>query len=571
VRSAALATILSAVPLLAGPAQATADLADRVALREVLRGQARAAADSTIPLPLPEPPRAAAASSSRELASIARRDDRVRVLVGVSAHRDLPDVAKTLRRLGGRTEAFESIGVLAASVPSGAAAVARLRNDPRIAYIEPDRAVQLAVDPFDVVDPQTGIKYTWAYDAVAAGDALAVAGGGSRRTIAVIDTGADVNHPELVGRIERTFDTVSGGRDVTDFVGHGTFVTGLIAAVDGNGIGGKGVAGTTPVIPVRGSIDGGFTVADLIRGMDFSVDHGADVVNLSLAGRGFSRSQARALEGAFINDVLPIAASGNNALSGNPLEFPAAAIGGRRGGRGIGLSVAAIRPDGTPPSFSTHNDFVSVAAPGGGPAGCQYGVFSTLPANTTEWDRPMSCSLTFAQGAARFAYGEGTSFSTPVAAGIAALAWQVEPRLASEQVADVLVRSARQTVGTGWNEFTGSGVVDGRAATALARAYDVTSPRVRASARRRGNRVAVRVRGSADRTDPGRELAGRVSYSLFVSRDGGRRFRPAAEGRRRPFRRTVRVRGRLANVVVAAACDGNGNCSLKRLGRFGVR
>jgi hypothetical protein len=135
----------------------------------------------------------------------------------------------------------------------------------------------------------------------------------------------------------------------------------------------------------------------------------------------------------------------------------------------------------------------------------------------------------------------------------------------------VLVRSARQTVGTGWNEFTGSGVVDGRAATALARAYDVTSPRVRASARRRGNRVAVRVRGSADRTDPGRELAGRVSYSLFVSRDGGRRFRPAAEGRRRPFRRTVRVRGRLANVVVAAACDGNGNCSLKRLGRFGVR
>jgi subtilisin family serine protease len=568
VRQAALATIISAVPLLAAPVAASADLRERAAMRAVLQGQARAAAAAPIPLPLPEAPRVSAASETREPASVARGGDSARLLVGVRAHRDVRGVAATLRRLGGRTEAFRPIGVIAAKVPSGGAAVARLRDDPRVDYVERAKRLRLAADPFDVVDPQTGIKYTWAYDAVTAGDALTAAGGGSRRSVAVVDTGVDVNHPELAGRIERTFDTASRGGDVTDFVGHGTFVTGLISAIDGNGVGGKGIAGATRVISVRGSTNGSFTVADLIRGMDFAVRSGADILNLSLAGRGFSHSHARVLDWAFINEVLPIAASGNNALQGNPLEFPAAALGGRRGGLGIGLSVAAIKPDGLPATFSNHNEFVSLAAPGAGLTDCRFGVFSTLPTNQNEWDGPRSCSLIFAPGTARFAYGEGTSFATPIVAGIAALAWQVEPRLASEQVGDVLVRSARPTAGTGWNEFTGSGIVDGRGATALARTYDVTAPRVRARARRRGSVVTVRVGRSSDRTEPGRELAGSVSYGLYVSRNGGRRFRPVVGGRPRPFRRALRVRGRGVNVVLAVACDGNGNCATKRLGRF---
>jgi subtilisin family serine protease len=567
---AVLTTLLWAVPLLAAPAQAWGDLADRVALREVLRSHARAATRGPVTLPLPEPPRAPTASDSRELASIARSDEAARLLVGVRAHRDLRGVAGALRRLGARPEAFPAIGVLAARVPSAAAALARLRADPRVAYVERDRRLRLAQgDPFDVADPLTGIKYTWAYDEVRARDALAAARGGSRRTVAVLDTGVDVNHPDLVGRIGRTFDTASGGADVTDFVGHGTFVTGLISAIEGNGIGGKGVAGATQVMAVRGSTDGSFTIADLLRGMDFAVNRGADVLNLSLAGDTFSLSQARALDGAFMNDVLSVAASGNRGDQGNPLEFPAAALGGERGGRGIGLSVAATRPDGTAARFSSHNAYVSLAAPGAGSAGCPFGVFSTLPAGRSEWDDPrLSCSLTFARGGARYAYGEGTSFATPIAAGIAALTWQVEPRLAPEQVADVLVRSARQTVGIGWNEFTGAGIVDGSAAAALARRYDVTAPRVRAKLRRRGNRVAVRVLRSRDRTEGGRELAGEVSYGLFVSQDGGRSFHRAVRQRARPFRTTLLIRGSETNVVAAIACDGNVNCGVNRVGRF---
>jgi subtilisin family serine protease len=576
-RRAALATLLSAAPLLAAPPQAAGEtLHERQALRAALRHEAApAGAGRVAPLPLPEPvARGATAAAARaEVVAVARARGPQRVLVGVRRHSDLPAVRRGLARLGGGPEAFESIGVLAATVPSGAALVRAVGGDPRVAYLERDTGLRIAADPLDVVDPLTGVKYTWAYDTVRAANALTAARGGSGRAIAVLDTGLDVSHPEFAGRISHTFDTATETADVFDSVGHGTFVTGLIAAVDGNGIGGKGVAGNTAVLAIRASLDGGFEERDLLRGIEFAIRRGADVLNMSLAGNSLDPSVRRALAVAFFNDVLPVAASGNLGGRGNPVQFPAAVLGGSRGAPGIGLSVAATRPNGRVPRFSTHNRWVSLAAPGAGPSGCEHGVLSTLPSFTaTEWDDPMeSCSrLVSDPSGARFAYGEGTSFAAPIASGIAALVWQVEPRLASEQVADVLIRSARQTRGRGWNEFTGAGVVDGRAGARLARRYDVTAPRPNGSAVRRGALVNVRVGSSRDRTERGRERAGRVRYSLLVSRDGGRDFDVAVNRRRRPFRRTVRLAGRGVNVLLLSACDANGNCGIKRLGRFRV-
>ena len=563
-RRALPATVLLAASLLIAPL-ARADTVDRAAIREALRGEARASSAAPLPLPLPQRAEAAVAAA----AEVARDQGPARLLVGLRSHSDGAGVSARLRALGAEVETLPLVGVLAARVPSGANAVGALRGDPRVAYVERDRKVPVAADPFDSVDPSTGIKYTWYFDQVRAGEAIAAAGGGSSRTVSVIDTGLDVTHPEFGGpaRIARTFDTGTGGTDVRDSIGHGTFVGGLIAAIDGNGVGFKGVAGNTRLVAVRASLDGFFTASDLIRGIAFSIRSGADVLNMSLAGRGFSISQARALEAVFYNDVLPVAASGNNGQAGNPIEFPAAALGGVRGGRGIGLSVAATTPSGGVAPFSNHNRFVSLAAPGAGPSGCRFGVFSTLPASLgTVWDG--SCSALFSLGGARYGYAEGTSFAAPIAAGIAAVVWQVERRLASEQVADVLARSARQTIGRGWNEFTGSGVVDGAAAAALARVYDVTAPRARGSARRIGGFVSVRERRSKDRTAKGNKLAGGVRYGLLASRNGGRTFSELARGRRRPISATVELRGRRANVLVATACDRNANCGIKRLGRY---
>ena len=83
-----------------------------------------------------------------------------------------------------------------------------------------------------------------------------------------------------------------------------------------------------------------------------------------------------------------------------------------------------------------------------------------------------------------------------------------------------------------------------------------------------GNRVKVTVARTQDRTDAGDELAGHVTYGLLVSRNGGRSFDIVASGRARPFSKNVRLRGRRANVFVGTACDGNGNCGVKVLGRF---
>ena len=193
---------------------------------------------------------------------------------------------------------------------------------------------------------------------------------------------------------------------VPDAIGHGTFVGGLIAAIDGNAIGTKGVAGNTRVMAVRASRDGFFEASDLIRGIAFAIRNRADVLNMSLAGRGISLSQARALGAAFYNDVLPVAASGNRGQLGNPLEFPAAALGGLRGRTGIGLSVAATNPSGGVAPFSNHNRYVSLAAPGDGPSGDEFGVFSTLPADLgTFWDALPLAHLRRGRGALRLRRG----------------------------------------------------------------------------------------------------------------------------------------------------------------------
>jgi subtilisin family serine protease len=560
---------LGAVLLLACPAsaQSSSTRAEGAALRATLRGAASARAGALV-LPLPEPTRSTAALAGS--ARLSRRTTPARVLVGLRRQEDAAAVAARLRRLGVRPRLIDSLGVLAGRAPSPARLVAALRGDPRVEYVEPDARLEVNAEPFDAVDPDIHRPYTWAYGAVNAAHAIAAAGGGSGRLVAVLDTGADTSHPDLAANLVPGFDARDGSRDVTDFLGHGTFVAGLISAVDGNGIGTKGVAGRTRVLPIRASEDGTFSLGALVSGLVAALNSGADIVNLSLAGGGFSATQARAFELAFIANVLPVAASGNNGDRGNPVEFPAAQIGGDRGRVGIGLSVGAVTPTGAPAFFSTHNRFVSLAAPGAAedPSDPAHGVFSTIPDGPgTLWDDPENPSATFNRGRdGRYAYAEGTSFAAPIASGIAALAWQVEPRLNSDQVADVLQRGARQTFrAPGWNEFTGWGVVDGAGAVREARVYDVTPPKPRARARRRGPaRASIRLLRTRDRTRSGDHKAGHVRYALLVSRDGGRTYRFVVRPRRRPFRKTVRLKGRRRNVLSAVFCDRNFNCASKR-------
>ena len=452
-----------------------------------------------------------------------------RIIVGVEPGADLDAVAAELRPYSSSLRILRAVGEVSLRASNGAAVADRAAHDRRIAFAEPDRTLGAQADQFDSIDPATGILYDWQYDAVQAGPAIAAVGGGSSTIVAIVDSGIDVNQPDLAGRILPGYDATGTDGTVTDNVGHGTFVAGLVSMVDGNGIGGKGIAGATNVMPIRASVDSGFRENVTIAGIIWAADHGAGVINLSLGGSNDDPAIDRAIDYATAKNALVVASAGNDGdLPTNPIDYPAAYLGGVDGGWSIGLSVGATMPNNQIATFSTHNAHVSVAAPGAGASGCANGDFSTLPANeNTEWDTPPGdpCNnvlySTPAQLASdgRWGYGEGTSFAAPIVSAVAALTRQANPALTPAQVADVIRRSATQTRGTGWNQYTGSGLVNALGAVTLARTYDTTPPSMTFTALPKAGGIETDV-AAVDAVDPGKTQAGGVTIEIETSRDG---------------------------------------------------
>ncbi len=219
-----------------------------------------------------------------------------RIIVGVEPGADLDAVAAELRPYSSSLRILRAVGEVSLRASNGAAVADRAAHDRRIAFAEPDRTLSAQADQFDSIDPATGILYDWQYDAVQAGPAIAAVGGGSSTIVAIVDSGIDVNQPDLAGRILPGYDATGTDGTVTDNVGHGTFVAGLVSMVDGNGIGGKGIAGATNVMPIRASVDSGFRENVTIAGIIWAADHGAGVINLSLGGSNDDPALDRAID-----------------------------------------------------------------------------------------------------------------------------------------------------------------------------------------------------------------------------------------------------------------------------------
>ena len=486
-------------------------------------------------------------------------------VVGLERPGHADELAAQLRASGEPAARLARLGAVAVTGERAAVLRAATREG-GVAYIEPQLPRHLHAEPAEALDLSTGRPCDWAYEAVHATEGIASAGGGAPNApVAVVDTGVDSAHPDLAGRLLPGHDVLGAG-SVRDLVGHGTFVAGLISAIDGNGIGGRGVAGATPVLPVRVSTGTGITSADLAAGIVAAVDGGARVINVSIGGPRLSIAERDALDYAASHDVLVVASAGNSAEEGNPLEYPAAALGGDAGGWSPGLSVGASGPDGLPAPFSTHNRAVSLVAPGAGAGPCDDGVYSTIPTGPASLWAGGRCDRIFAppaHGAGRYAYAQGTSFSAPLVAGTAALVRQVRPGMSASQTADALRRSARQTVGQGWNEHTGTGVLDAGAAVVLARQYDLAAPTLSLSAEPASGGVRVRI-ASDDATGPGDELAGSGSATLETSTDGSAwgpatAVEPAGE-------RILAAPPGQPLWVRTVACDRNHNCATRIVG-----
>ena len=312
-----------------------------------------------------------------------------------------------------------------------------------------------------------GIAWEWQWDAARVGEvpdwALRAA---SSVTVAVIDSGADLNAPDLAHKAPRTWSVLNRSHNVRDRLGHGTFVASLATGSVANGTGISGFGGDAKLLAIQAiDAEGYITDVDEAAAIVYAVKHGAKIINLSIGGSATSAIEQRAIRWAFGHGVLVVAAAGNEHAEGNPVEYPAALLQpvGSRGRGGIGLAVGATTMDGTRASFSNTGSYVSLAAPG-------HNVFAAESADS-DWPR---AQLPWAS-AGYYGWASGTSFAAPEVAGVAALVWGVNPRLTVRQVANVLKQSAS---GNAWNHELGWGRLDAAAAVQLALGTQGQAPRL---------------------------------------------------------------------------------------------
>jgi subtilisin family serine protease len=205
---------------------------------------------------------------------------------------------------------------------------------------------------------------------------------GAGLTVAIVDSGADLGHPDLApnlwtnpgevggngvdddanGYVDDVhgFDFVEGDGTPQDGNGHGTHVAGIVGARGGNGIGGAGVAWNVKLMIVR-VLDAAArgTTTDVARGIRYAVDDGARIVNLSLAGPTSTPDLQDAVQYAQARGVLIVVAAGNDGADlGNAPTYPAAYA------EDDVLGVAATRRDGGLSSVSDYGPGADLAAPG---------------------------------------------------------------------------------------------------------------------------------------------------------------------------------------------------------------
>ncbi|MEA2518149.1 MAG: large repetitive protein, partial [Chloroflexota bacterium] len=347
------------------------------------------------------------------------------------------------------------------SLPAGEA-VASLGAQQGVESVELDCIVKLDQVPNDPsFGQQWALANTGQTDGTPGADIRAVGGWAVRNsaanvTAAIIDTGMQLNHPDLAANLWRNVDEIAGNHvdddhngyvdDVHgwDFVnddavpdddnGHGTHVAGTLGAVGNNGIGVSGVAWSVRLMPVKAfDANGSGNLSAIIAALDYAVDNGARVSNHSYSGTDFVRAEYDAFAAAGARGHLAIAAAGNEGLNSD--ESPSYPGAFRLPGV---VTVAATTDTDDLADFSNFGlRSVQVGAPG-------TNILSTYPGST-------------------YARLDGTSMATPHVTGVAALVAAQHPTWTGSQIRDRILGTTRAVAGLSGVTWTG-GVVDAAAA-----------------------------------------------------------------------------------------------------------
>ncbi|OPX86176.1 MAG: Thermophilic serine proteinase precursor [Pelotomaculum sp. PtaB.Bin104] len=304
-----------------------------------------------------------------------------------------------------------------------------------------DQCLVEVVNSFPVNDP--GFGKQWGLDAINIVDAWDYIGATQQKPaiVAVIDTGIDTSHEDLVNRIAPNgYNFIVDNNDVYDINGHGTMVSGTIGAQTNNNKGMAGVTGNIniKILPLQaGDFDGNMYLADQIKAIDYAVQQGVDVINISYGGTTSSPIERQSIQNAIDNGIIVVASAGNSGSSA--YEYPAS--------YDNVLSIGSISEDGSVSDFSQHNDKIDFVAPGNN-------IYTTNSGNIYE-------SV------------DGTSFSAPIVAGVIALMKAINPALTPAEINDALIGTAIDKGSTGKDNYYGYGLIDSFEAV---KAAAVTSP-----------------------------------------------------------------------------------------------
>jgi len=275
----------------------------------------------------------------------------VKVIAGLTADQQ----AAVVGRNGGTvTSTIPALRLLVVSVPQEevAAALARYQADAQVQSIEENKVRVSESIPSDAL-----YANQWALPRIGWDQVFGVITPTGSAKVALLDTGVDASHPELAGKVAAGTSILDGSNGMADPSGHGTWLAGIIAAQTNNGL--EGIAGVAydgvTIVPVTVlDANGEGQDSDVIAGVIWAADHGADVILMAFSNPGFSPNLQDAIDYAWSKGAVIVASAGNNASS-DP-HFPA-------GDRGV-MGVAATDQSDAQAFFSNEGPAVFIAAPG---------------------------------------------------------------------------------------------------------------------------------------------------------------------------------------------------------------
>jgi subtilisin family serine protease len=316
---------------------------------------------------------------------------------------------------------IEEIRVWVVQVPFGrvAESIAIISACPGIRYVEPNYMAFIA----DTIPSDPSWELQYGLLNIHAPQGWDYSTGSTAVTIAIIDSGVDLSHPDLADKIVPGYDFVNEDEIAQDDFGHGTHVAGIAAASGNDGVGVSGVSWGARIMPIKVlNASGNGSFADVAAGITWAADHGAQVINLSLGGASSSTVLQDAVNYAYGKGVVLIAAAGN--AGSNFVLYPARYPNV--------IAVGAVDSSNNHASFSNYGLELNLVAPGDS-------IYSTVIGG--------------------YGYKNGTSMAAPYVSGLAAILLGYPGEYSPADITFALESSALDLGVPGFDSLYGHGLI----------------------------------------------------------------------------------------------------------------